>query len=302
MNRELEIEIPSELEIEPVTAVVLAPAAPAIDILSADEPLPRLIRFVPNQALRREVDAAIEATRAAGLIQGAAVQVSGVDGIAAADVAMKRLRDAISHVEADFAGPAADANRVHKEITGTRAAWTDEARALVGTLGRAAFNEQGRLDREAAEAARVAQEAADKLVREAATKEAEQAEAAQAPARVVEQLQQQAKTATAAPVTRSTFAPSKPANSAAVKTWKARLKGSPAQLEPNPETSDLTPQQVVELNNLLRAVIDGTVSRAAVLVNWSYLNKRAGADKGTLDIPGIEAFEDGTMRGKGGRR
>jgi hypothetical protein len=51
----------------------------------------------------------------------------------------------------------------------------------------------------------------------------------------------------------------------------------------------------------MKAILDGRAPLAAVEINWSYLNRRAKADKGTLAIPGVEAFEEGSVRAKGSR-
>jgi len=48
----------------------------------------------------------------------------------------------------------------------------------------------------------------------------------------------------------------------------------------------------------MRAIAEGRVPLAAIEINWSYLNKRAGAEKTALAIPGIEAVDEGNARRK----
>jgi hypothetical protein len=97
------------------------------------------------------------------------------------------------------------------------------------------------------------------------------------------------------------MAPPKLQGSSVVTTWKARIKGTPGSDDANPEIEDLTPAQRLQVLALLKAILDGSAPIAAIILNYPYLNKRAKADKSTLAIPGIEAFEEGGIRSKGTR-
>jgi hypothetical protein len=290
---EMELAIEPEPEPEPETASPL-PAVPValMQVLPADFPLPGLIRFVPDPALRKAVDEA--STYALG------VEVSGPEGLQRADVAVTALRTSLKAIEDHFEEPVGIANKLHKQLTGVRGEWLERGTAAVRTVGQRIYTEKQRLDAIEREQRRKAQEEADRKAREDARKEAEAAERAKAPARVVEEMKRQAETVTAPPVPVSAPAP-KLQGSSTVTTWKARIAGTPAIDEPNPDIEQLTLPQWQRVRELLCAIVEGTAPRAAIQVNWSYLNKRAKADKSTLQIPGIEAFDEGGVRAKGTR-
>jgi ribosome assembly protein YihI (activator of Der GTPase) len=294
---DLEIEPEPEiaLEIEPEPSVPVVPAAlvPAlVEILPADFPLPALIKFVPNAALRAAVDDA--ATYALRLT------VEGADGLQRADVALTALRGSLKAITEHFEEPTRIAYDLHKRLTGIRGEWTASGDAAVKAVGQRVFAEQRRLEQLATEARRKAQDEANARAREEAKQAAAEAAKNQAPASVVEEMTRQAETATAPPVAAPTPAPVM-RGSTTVTTWKARIVGTPASDEPNPEIEQLTPAQRAKVLTLLAAIVDGKAPLAAVEVNWPYLNKRAKADKGTLAIVGIEAYEEGGVRAKGSR-
>jgi hypothetical protein len=298
--QEPEIELTPEPEIAleatdtEASTAPLAPIAPIAlqQVLPADFPLPQLIKFIPNTQLR---DAAQQATAYA-----LDVKVDGPDGLQRADVALTALRGSLKAITDHFADPAEIANRLHKWITGTRGSWLETGEAAVRTIGTRIFTEQRRLDAVAAEERRKAQAEADRLAREQAQREADAAKKAQAPAPVVKELERQAATATAPPVHVPTSSPVLQGSST-VATWKARLVGTPAESEPNPKMAELSPAQRAQVIALMEGVISGADPITAFELNWSVLNGRAKADKGTLRITGIEAFESGGVRAKGRR-
>jgi hypothetical protein len=102
-------------------------------------------------------------------------------------------------------------------------------------------------------------------------------------------------------VPQSAAAPAALRSSSVVKTWKARIAGTPPDEIPLPEMAHVTPAQRVEVLKLLAAIIAGTAPLTCIDLNISYLGQRAKADKSTLAIPGIEAFEDLGTRSKGTR-
>lgn len=292
----LDIE-PDEAAAPPAQALVaglveeLGPAA-LMTVLPADFPLPALIKFVPRAELK------IAAEQAA--TYALKIDVAGPEGLQRADVALSTLRASQKAIEEHFAEPSEIANRLHKSITSVRAEWLSPGKQAIETVGRKVWTEQRRLDDIAAAERRKAQEEEDRRVREAARREAEAAAAAKAPEPVVQELKRQAATATAPPV--QTAAPATTMRSTStVTTWKARIAGSPADAEPNPDVNELTPAQRAQVSVLLKAIISGDAPIAAIAIDWSYLNKRAKADKSTLRIPGIEAYEDGGVRSKGTR-
>lgn len=276
------------LEIEP-TAEPPAAMTSLAEVLGPDVPLPILARFVPDVRLREEVDKATA--------YALNVTVSGEEGLKAADVALTALRRTVAAVTEHFAEPTAIANSLHKRLTGIRGEWTEAAATAIKTVGARIFTEQRRLEALAAEARRKAQDEADRLAKEEARRQAEEAKKHQAPASVVQEMEQRAETAKAAPVAPVASAP-KLAGVTTVTTWKARLLSTPADAEPNPEIGEMTPTQLADVKTLLAAIVEGKAPIGAISINWSYLNKRAAADKSTLAIAGIQAFELGSTRAK----
>lgn len=278
--------------VDPAAEIAPAPAA-LMQVLPADFPLPTLIRFVPDPALRQAAD---EAARYA-----LSLEVREAEGCQRADAALTALRTSLKAIDAHFEEPADIANRLHKQITGTRAEWTAAGKAALLTVGTRVATELRRLQAEAQERTRRAQEEENRKARERARQDAEAAAKAAVPAPVVEQMRQQAETVTAPPVAVDAPAP-KLVGSSAVGTWKARLKGCSGEADPLPSTDALTPPQREQVLTLLRAIVAGTAPVQSIELNASYLGKRAKADRSTLDIPGIEAFEDLGLRGKASRK
>lgn len=286
---EIEMERPA-LEVGPPMAVAVLPIT---EILPADFQLPLLTKFVPNAALRKAADEA--AAYALGL------GIQGNEGLQRADLALTALRTSQKAILDHFQDPADIANQLHKRITTVRAEWLSTGEAALKTVGSRIYTEGKRLEAEAAEQRRKDQAEADRLAREAARKEMEAAEKAQAPAPVVQELKRQAETATAPPVAVSTPAAAPMRGSTTVTTWKARLVGTPGDVEQNPSMAELTPQQRTEVIKLFKAVIEGAAPMVLFELNWSLLNARAKAEKSALSIAGIESFEAGSVRAKGTR-
>lgn len=306
---QLEPELTAEefaFELEPIEEQPAAAATPAatvaaapepspvalMQVLPADFPLPTLIRFVPDPALRTAAEQAAK--------YALSLEIVGDEGVTRGDAACTALRASLKGIEAHFEQPAEIANRLHKQITGTRAEWCAAGKAALDTVGRRVATEQRRLQAEEAERRRKAQEEEDRKARERAREEAKAAEQAQAPAPVVQELKRQAETATAPPVPVSAPAP-KLSGSSVTGTWKARFKGTSGDPEPNPTTEQMTPVQKKAFMDLLRAIVDGEHQLVGVQPDWKYWGARAKSDKSTLDAPGIEAFEDLGLRGKASR-
>ena len=277
---------------EPAPPAAIAPL-PLVEVLPADFRLSPLVKFVPNPALRRAADEA--GTYALGLT------ITGPDGLQTADVALSAVRASLKAIEEQFAEPVAIANDLHKRLTTIRGEWCARGKQAIEVVGRRIYDEQRRLEAVAAEERRKAQAEADRHAREAARRQAEEAARQQAPAPVVEELQRQAETATAPPVSVPAATPPPLKGSTTVTTWKARLVGTSGADDPNPGVEMLSAEQRRSLFALMHAVLDGKAPLACVEINWPYLNKRARADKGTLAIAGIEAFEEGSVRAKSTR-
>lgn len=267
-----------------------------MQVLPADFPLPALIKFVPNPEVKAALDKAV------AYAKSIEVRGKGTEGLAAADLALGELNDRIKATTQEFADAARMADQLHKGITSRRAEWCAEAEETKRAIGRDMYAERERLEAAERERRRLEQAEADRKVREEARIRAEAAKAAEAPPKVIEQLQQAAETATAPPVpeTRSSAA-SAMKGSTTVKTWKARIKGTPAEEDPNPAMEDLSAEQWKQIADLMRDVADGKAPRACFAIDWSYLNKRAGSDKSTMQITNIEAVLLGSVRAKGSR-
>jgi hypothetical protein len=288
-----------DLQLEPDEPVVLPTVtaiAPLAELLPADFPLPALIKFCPDRRIKVELDTAADYALSLD------VREAGLEGLQAADLALEALNASIKAATSHFAEPADIANRLHKNITSLRAEWCSPAEAAKRTLGSRMYAEKSRLDAIAVAARRQLQADADRLAREAARRAAEDAAAKQAPVAVIEKLQQQAETAVAPPVPLAPAAATAMTSTTITTTWKARLAGSEADADPNPDVAVMTPAQLAQLRVLLRAILDEQAPITAISVNWAVLNARAKADKTTLAIPGLEAFADGGVRAKGRRR
>lgn len=253
-----------------------------------------LLRFLPDPLLKKKLDA--EAARAVQLV------VTGPSGLKAADASLVAMRAAIKEIETCFDEPTSLANSLHKRLTGLRSDFCANGEAAIKRLNASVYAENQRVEREAEAIRRKNQEAADADARKAAFAAAEEAKKTGMPAEVVQEMQAAAQTVTASPIA----APPRPAmtGSTAAPKWMARLKDTLPEAEPNPDVADMTPAQLASLKELLAAVVGGAESPAAVIktLNWGYLNTKAKAEKTTLALPGLEAFDAGSVRAKPGRR
>lgn len=279
---------------EPAASVATLVSPALVEVLPLDFPLPVLARFIPNPAIRTAVQ---EATARA-----LAIDVTGPEAVKAADQALGDIRSAIKAVDAHFEEPASIAHDLHRHITGLRGRWKADGEAALVTVGQRVSAEVDRLEALAREEARRHQEEADRQAREQAAHEAAEAAAAGAPEPVVEELQQMAQAATAAPVALgASVSSSLLANSARSAQWKARIVGTPGTDEPNPSIDALTPAQRAKILELVKAIAEGRAPLLAIDLNWKWLNARAKADKTAMGVPGIEAFKVSGLKGKGGR-
>lgn len=287
---EIALDEPAAVEVKSPEPAVQS-LAPLVEILPADFPLPALLRFVPDVRLKQAADQAMR--------YALSVEVSGPEGLRRADVALTALRTSLAAITESFEEPASLANDVHKRITGKRAEWLVEGTAAVRTVGKRIADEQLRLERIAAEERRKRQEEEDRKAREEARRRAAEAEKQQAPAPVVQEMRRQAERATAPPV--AAASPPKLTGSSVVKTWKARVVGTPADADPNPSVAEMTPAQLAEVMVLLQNIVAGKAAITSIELNWQVLNARAKSEKGAMQIAGIEAFEDVGTRAKGSR-
>jgi len=266
------------------------PAA-RVDVLPADFPLPRLIKFVPDAAKKARLDRVT-----AWALE---IAVTGTNGLEAADAALSTLRAELEAVRADFDEPKKLAHRLHAHITTLLGEYTAAADAAIKTIGQRIFTETRRLEAVAAEERRQRQAAADAAERARLAREAEAAKAARAPAEAVRELQRQAETATAAPVETAPAPALK--GSTPIARWLARPKGTPATADPNPKIADMTPLQIARVVELVGAIVAGQASITLIEINWTAVNARARSDKSAFQVPGLEAFESGATRAKGRR-
>lgn len=273
--------------------VPLALQQPLMQILPADFPLPALIRFVPDPAIKAALDQAVSYALTLEIKGG------GQPALDQADRAVTALSDALKTVDAHFEEPAAIANQLHKQITSVRGEWAKAGKEAKDTIGRAIYAELKRLTDLENERRRQEQDAANALARQQAEADAKAAEKNQAPPQVVEQLKKRVETAVAPPV--PVAAPVKMAGTSVVTTWKARIKGTPADADPNPDMAEITPEQRDQVIEMLKGIVAGTVPITVIELSWSVLNARAKSDKGTLAITGIEAYADGAVRSRGRR-
>lgn len=266
---------------------------PLMQILPADFQLPALIKFVPDPAIKAALDQAVSYALALDIKGG------GQPALDQADLAVTALSDALKAVDAHFEAPAAIANQLHKQITSVRGEWAKAGKEAKDAIGRAIYAELKRLTEADNERRRQEQEEANRKAREQAEAEAAAARKNNAPKQVVEQLQKRVETAVAPPV--PVAAPTKLASTSIVTTWKARIKGTPVEADPNPDMAEITPEQRARVLELMADIIKGTQPITCFELNWSVLNARAKSDKGTLAITGIEAFADGGVRSRGRR-
>lgn len=269
-------------------------ALPLQDILGAGVALPTLVRFVPDERLRENLALAIEK---AGAV---AVANTGAEGLLLADAALIDLRNCLTAIETNFDEPKKIAHQLHKGLTSTLALWCMPGTAAIASLTRAVTTEQARIRKIEDDARRAAQADADRRAREEAKRRADAAAAQQAPRQVVQEMRQAAKTVSAPPVPTQTTLPAMRGHTP-VTTWKARLAGCATEAESNPAIGAMSPIELAQVRRLLEAILAGTGPFAAIDINWSYLNKRAAAEKSTLAIAGIEAYEVPGLRARGAR-
>lgn len=288
------LDIAPDDDADPVgEAMAQSIAQPLMQILPADFPLPALIRFVPKPELKVALD------QAAAYALSLEIKGGGQEALATADLAVTALSDAIKAFEADFEDAASLANRLHKQITSARAEGSAAGKQAKDAIGRAIYAELKRLTDIENERRRQEQEEANRQARAQAEADAKAAQKNNAPPQVVEQLQKRVETAVAPPV--PVAAPVKMAGTSVVTTWKARIKGTPADAEPNPKMAEITPEQHAKALELMADIIAGKQPITCFEWNWPVLNGRAKSDKGTLAITGIEAFADGGVRSRGRR-
>ncbi len=288
--------MPTVVDVRPAgpvgDAMAAAVSLPLVELLGKDVDLPALIRFVPDFSLKTEAE------KATAYALG--VTVTGPEGLQRADVALTALRTSLDAIRTHFEEPAKEANKVHKAVTNRRSEWLADGENAVKTVGQRIATEKNRLEAIANEERRRIQAEADRKAREDAAAEAKLAEASGAPETVVQEMTQRAQTATAPPVATSTYVP-RLAGSTTVTTWKARLASTTGDREPNPDIEKMTPAEVANVHELLKAILDGKAPIRCIAIDWSYCNARAKADKSTLNIPGLTAFSDNGTRAKGRR-
>lgn len=266
------------------------PELPIERVLDAGFPLAALLTFVPDVALKRELERACAAAQA--------VDVKAEGGLERLDAALAEVRQAMKPITVGFEIPADLANRLHKRITGLRGDFLSVGEQTLRVRGKDLIDERRRRQAIADEARRKAQEEADRKARADAKRLAQEAQQSGAPKAVVTALKTQAKTAVAAPVA-SPVAEPKLSNSTTVANWKARVRGTLPGQEPNPKTSEMNEAQLDQVRALLRDIVDGKEPVTMVEVNWPAVNARAKAEKGTMRIAGLEAFDAGSLRSKG---
>jgi hypothetical protein len=260
-------------------------------VMPEDFPLLTLLRFIPDIRLKKAVEAAAQAVLD--------IDVTAEGGLAKLDEAMPLLRTAISNADASFDDPVSLANQLHKRLTGLRGDFRKPGIDALETGNERIKAEKRKRDAADAEARRVAQAEADRKAKEDLAKAAKEAAARNAPKDVVAALKQQAKVATAPPVSVPRSAPALQ-NTSVVEKWKCRLKGTPDDAEPNPAMTELTLDQQQTVRRIFKSISEGWIPLTAASLDWAYLNKRAGAEKTTFDLPDLEAFDEGGTRSKPG--
>lgn len=258
--------------------------------LPQDFNLPLLLQFLPDVRLKQKVDALAA--------QALAIDVTKDGGLKLADAALGRVKDGLAEIERDFADPTSLANQLHKRLTGLRADFSAAGTDACSVVSKRVYTETQRLAALAAETRRKTQEAADKEAQDAARKAAEEAAKAGVPKEVVSEMKQAAKTATAPPVAQVST-PLLTRNTVKA-DWRARLVGTlPESDEPNPAVKDMTPVELASLGTLVHAIAIKQVPLPAIKeLDWGYLNKRASAEKTTMQIPGLEAYDAGRVQAK----
>lgn len=286
------IEPEPAAEPEPRTELIQAePPTPVrlLSVLPKDFPLITLLQFLPDVRLKKKAD-----TRAAELLS---VDVTTPNGLALADERMADVRDVIEEIEECFKDPTDLANQLHKRMTGLRGEFSKAASDALIEAGKRVFAETRKREAAAAEAARKAQEEANAAARAAAARASARAKETGAPVAVQRQLDTLTETATAPPVAATSIA-TQLSNSLVVGKWKAKLAGAPDTAPQPAMTGVVNSKELEAVRTLLASILQGNTPMIAVEINWSYLNKRAAAEKSALSIPGIEVYEDGGTRKK----
>jgi hypothetical protein len=270
-----------------------APALPVMDLLPPSFALPLLTQFVPNPQLREAVHQAA--------IAAAGVDVRGPEGLATADVALDAVREAVKAVKAAFEEPAHIAYQLHKALTDKRADWIEAGEAAIAIVGRRIYVEQQRLKALEQEARRKAQADADAQARLDAQRRIDEAAQQEAAPEVIEQLQEEAKTASAPPVhIEPTAGPLQ--STTIVENWTSTVKGTPHEDEvQQPRVEDATEAQRDQLKVLMQAVLAGAPI-VCVTWNWKGIDKLVQAGKSSFKVPGIDSYNKGGVKAKPRRK
>ncbi len=272
----------------PEAALARAPEDVALaQILPDGFDLRALLTFLPDVRLKRELEALAEAA--------AAVDVATDFGLRRADALLVQIDDKAKEIEACFDLPTSLANQLHKRMTGLRGDFLRAGLEAKDDLASRVKNRQREIARADEEARQRAQAEADREAREAAAAAAKLAEAEKQPKSVVKELKQQAKTATAPPVSLPSRSPLKQTKVA--QSWKACPAGTTDADDPNPEMADATPAQLEGIRALMRACLDGAPGTSMTMfeVRWPALNARAVNERTAMRIPGIEARDVGRL-------
>lgn len=290
---DLDIE-PDPIEGELVSDLPAQAQQPTANFLPPDFPLAALLSFMPDVRLKQRVVKAADAALA--------IDVKAEGGLAKADTARAALATAITDAEEPFDQPTSWANQLHKRLTGLRSDFTKYGAETLKAVSANIYAETKRRERLAEEDRRRRQEEADREARQRAEQIAKDAARRKASPTVVAALKEEAKTASAPPVT-STFGlgHSPLRKSTTVEKFKGRFVGTPDGEEVNPDMADLTPEQQKRAREFFAAIGDGRVSLVCGAVNWTEINRKAHAERSTFDVPGMEAVDVGGLRSKGKR-
>jgi hypothetical protein len=270
-----------------------APALPVMELLPPSFALPLLTQFVPNPQLREEVHRAAKAA--------AGIDVRGQAGLVQADTALEEVRVAVKAVKAAFEEPAHIAYELHKALTDKRANWIEAGESAIASLSRRIYAEQQRLKALEQEARRKAQAEADAQARLDAQRRVEEAAQQEAAPEVIEQLQEEANTASAPPVHIEPIAG--PLQSTTiVESWTSTVKGTPRDDEvQQPRVEDATEAQRDQLKVLMQAVLLGAPI-VCVTWNWKGIDKLVQAGKSSFKVPGIDSYNKGGVKAKPRRK
>lgn len=270
---------------------------PLMEILPADFPLPVLIRFAPDVRVRTAAD-----EDAAKLL---ALNPTNEIERDVAERALAHQREHVKTIEALFEQAADTAFKLHRHITSTRGEWASASVQAIKAVGDRIVALTRRLQREEDERRRRAQEEADRQAREAARKAADEAKRAQAPAPVVQELEREAETATAPPVsTPSLFGGgSGLSRSTVAQKWESRLTATDrAAVNRHPKMADLSEAERQCVLKAMKAVLEGRNPITLFEINWSVADQRASSDKKAFAIDGFLAEDVGSLRAKPGAR